>query len=213
MVLFEPAESQITVDTLVVGGGIAGMTTAIETAEVGKHVVLVEKEPTIGGRVAAMFQYFPKLCPPTCGIEITLKLSPPYVNDKCTACGECEKVCKIERDNEFDYNLSKTKEIYLPHIMAYPEKYVIDPKYVGDERMKKCAEACEYGAIESDMQLRTVTVKTVAIVWATGWKPYDATKIDNLGFGRIPNVVTNVIMERIASESGPTRGKILRPSD
>ncbi|MEW5995337.1 MAG: heterodisulfide reductase subunit A, partial [Candidatus Zixiibacteriota bacterium] len=48
---------------------------------------------------------------------------------------------------------------------------------------------------------------------ATGWKPYDASKIDNLGFGRVPNVITNVMMERLAAPSGPTQGKILRLSD
>ena len=63
------------------------------------------------------------------------------------------------------------------------------------------------------MQPRTVTAKVGAIVWATGWKPYDATKIENLGFGRFPNVITNVMMERLASQNGPTEGKIVRPSD
>ncbi len=52
-----------------------------------------------------------------------------------------------------------------------------------------------------------------AVVAATGWAPYDAAKIDNLGFGRCANVVTNVMMERLASANGPTGGKILRPSD
>ncbi len=244
MALFEPAESQITADTLVVGGGIAGMTTAIETAEVGKHVVLLEKTPTIGGRVAALFQYFPKLCPPSCGIEInlkrirsnpyvrvltlaevesvagepgafevTVKLSPRYVNEKCTACGDCAEACDIERDNEFNYGLDKTKAAYLPHLMAYPFRYVVDPKYVGEDGMKKVADACKQGAIDLNMEPRTVTIKVGAIVWATGWKPYDATKIDNLGFGQYPNVITNTIMERLASESGPTGGKVQRPSD
>jgi len=244
MAEFEPVESQIKADTLVVGGGIAGMTTAIETAEVGKHVVLVEQLPTLGGRVASSFQYFPKLCPPTCGIEINLRrirvnpfirvltlaevdkisgspgdyeveitLKPRYVNEKCTCCGECEKVCDIERDNDFNYGMDKTKAIYLPHMMAYPPRYVVDPAYAGDERMKKCAEACQYGAIDLEMQPKKIIAKVGAIVWATGWKPYDATKIDNLGFGQYKNVITNVMMERLASPNGPTGGKILRPSD
>jgi len=244
MAEFTSVENQIKADTLVVGGGIAGMTTAIETAEIGKNVMLLEKTPTLGGRVASMNYYFPKLCPPTCGIEInlkrirsnpfirvltlaeiekvvgkpgdfevTIKLNPRYVNDKCTACGECEKVCEIERDNDFNYGLDKTKAVYMPHLMAYPPRYVIDPEYVKDERMKKCAEACKYDAIELDMQPQTITAKVGAIVWATGWKPYDATKIDNLGFGKYDNVITNVIMERLASENGPTKGKLLRPSD
>jgi quinone-modifying oxidoreductase subunit QmoA len=247
MAQFEPAagaDEQIKADTLVVGGGIAGMTTAIETAEIGKHVVLVERQPSIGGRVAAMNQYFPKLCPPTCGVEINLKrmrvnpyvrlltlaevasvsgspgdydveitIKPRFVNEKCTACGECEKVCELERDNDFNYGLDKSKAIYLPHPMAYPARYVVDPAFASDDKMKKCVEACEYGAIELDMKPRTIKLKVGAIVWATGWRPYDATKLDMLGFGKLKNVITNVMMERYASVNGPTEGKVTRPSD
>jgi len=244
MANIEPVESQIAADLLVVGGGPAGMTSAIETAEIGKKAILLEKLPSLGGRVVSSYQYFPKLCPPTCGVEINLrrirsnpnirvltlaevesvsgepgdfevkiKLSPRYVNERCTCCGECEKACDIERDNSFNYGLDKTKAIYLPHLMAYPPRYVIDPEYVKEEGMKKVVEACPYDAIDLDMEPQTITAKVSGIVWATGWKPYDATKIENLGFGRIKNVVTNVIMERLASENGPTEGKILRPSD
>ncbi|MDD2604659.1 MAG: FAD-dependent oxidoreductase, partial [Desulfobacteraceae bacterium] len=58
---------------LVVGGGISGLTTALEAAEVGYEVVLVEKNPYLGGRVAQLNQYFPKLCPPSCGLEINFR--------------------------------------------------------------------------------------------------------------------------------------------
>jgi quinone-modifying oxidoreductase subunit QmoA len=247
---FEPiaaqddAGDQIEAEMLVVGGGIAGMTAAIETAELGKKVILVEINPSLGGRAVASNQYFPKLCPPTCGMEINLKrmrsnpnvriltlaevenvsgspgehevriqLNPRYVNEKCTCCGECEKVCEIERDNDFNYGIDKTKAIYLPHLMAYPPRYVVDPQHAGDDRMKQCVEACDYDAIELDMQPRTITARVGAIVWATGWKPYDAAKLENLGFGEYPNVITNVMMERYAAENGPTQGKIARPSD
>jgi len=244
MAEFEPVQNDVQADVLVVGGGVAGMTTAIESAEVGREVILVEKQPSLGGRVVASTKYFPKLCPPTCGMEINLKrlranqnvrvltlatvdkitgepgnyeatitLHPRYVNEKCTCCGECAEACEIERDNDFNYGLDKTKAVYMPHLMAYPQRYVIDPAFAQDERMKKCAEACQYGAIELDMQPRTLTAKVGAVVWATGWRPYDATKIDNLGFGQYKNVITNVIMERLASEQGPTQGKVVRPSD
>lgn len=234
----------ITADTLVVGGGISGMTVAIETAEVGKKSVLVEREPSIGGRVASMNQYFPKLCPPACGLEINLKrirsnpnieiltlsevesisgspgdfsvkvkINPRYVNARCTACGDCEKVCEIERDNVRNEGLDKTKAIYLPHLLAYPPIYVVDPQYAGDDSMKKCVEACKYDAIDLEMRPTTITVNAKAIVWATGWKPYDASKIDHLGHGKHKNVVNNLMMERMASEDGPTDGKIVRPSD
>lgn len=244
MAEYKPISNQLVADTLVVGGGIAGMTSAIETAEVGKNVILLERQPSLGGWVSSFNQYFPKLCPPTCGLEINLKririnpyirvitlaeveqvtgtagayevqvkIHPRFVNEKCVACGDCAQVCEIERDNEFNFGLDKTKAIYLPHLMAYPLRYVIDPRFAGDERMKKCVEACTYGAIELDMRPLTIKVKVGAIVWATGWKPYDATRIDNLGFGKIRNVITNLMMERLASENGQTGGKILRPSD
>jgi quinone-modifying oxidoreductase subunit QmoA len=56
-------------------------------------------------------------------------------------------------------------------------------------------------------------VEAQAVIWATGWDPYDASKIEGLGFGTYPNVITNVMMERLASGGGPTGGKIQRPSD
>ena len=58
---------------LVVGGGISGITAALEAAECGKQVVLIEKNPSLGGRVSQLYKYFPKLCFPTCGLEINLR--------------------------------------------------------------------------------------------------------------------------------------------
>ena len=58
---------------LVVGGGIAGITAAVEAAELGCEVVLVERGPALGGRVAQLNRYFPKLCHPTCGLEINFQ--------------------------------------------------------------------------------------------------------------------------------------------
>ncbi|HQK20502.1 MAG TPA: FAD-dependent oxidoreductase, partial [Polyangiaceae bacterium] len=58
---------------LVVGGGIGGMSAAIEAAEAGQHAVIVEATPSLGGRVASMHRYFPKLCPPVCGLEINYR--------------------------------------------------------------------------------------------------------------------------------------------
>jgi quinone-modifying oxidoreductase subunit QmoA len=74
-------------------------------------------------------------------------------------------------------------------------------------------DACKYDAIDINMKPEVVEINAGAIILATGWDPYDATKIDNLGFGTSPNIITNVMMERLASGTGPTGGKLLRPSD
>ncbi|MBU1674960.1 FAD-dependent oxidoreductase, partial [bacterium] len=58
---------------MVVGAGIAGVTVALEAAEAGQEVILVEREPSIGGRVLRSHNYFPKLCPPSCGMELNTR--------------------------------------------------------------------------------------------------------------------------------------------
>ena len=210
---------------LVIGGGISGMTVAVEAAEVGETIHLVEREPYLGGRVVRMNQYFPKLCPPVCGFEINarrIKQNPriktyetraALVNERCTACGKCVEVCPMEREDDFNYGLSKTKAVYLPHAMAYPFRYVIDPAVCKGKECSKCVEACEYDAIDLDAKPTQFEINVSSIVLATGWRPYDATKLENLGYGKFKNVITNVMMERLASPDGPTGGKILRPSD
>lgn len=229
---------------LVVGGGISGITTAVEAAEVGYDATLIEKNPYLGGMVTQLNRYFPKLCPPNCGLEInfrriksnprvkfytlaevekisgtegnydvTIKLAPRFVNEKCTACNACVEVCPVERPNEFNFGMDKTKAIYLPHDFAFPLRYVIDEKYCKKKECNKCVEACTYNAIDLNMKTQSLSLKVGSVVWATGWNPYDATKIDNLGFGKYQNVITNMMMERLASPNGPTKGKILRPSD
>jgi quinone-modifying oxidoreductase, subunit QmoA len=229
---------------LVVGGGISGMTAALEAAECGKQVILVEKTPSLGGRTAQLYRYFPKMCHPTCGLEInlqrvrgnpnlrvmtmtevvsvtgekgnyaaTLKVSPRYVTENCTACGECGRAVSAEVPHPFNYGLSKVKAAYLPHGMAYPQRYVLDPSIVGTEEGEKAKAACKFDAIDLGMQEGTVELNVGAVIWATGWHPYDAAKIQPYGYGRFPNVITSVEFERLADVNGPTGGKILRPSD
>lgn len=229
---------------LVVGGGFSGLTAAVEAAETGSEVILVEKNPYLGGRVTQLNKYFWKLCPPNCGLEIqykriknnanvtiytmaevekisgsegnfdvAIKVRPRFVNDKCVACNKCAEACDVERPNDFDFGMSKTKAAYLPHNQAFPLQYVIDEKACKGSSCGKCVKACAYDAIHLDMKPQTVNVKVGAVVMATGWNPYDASKLDILGFGKVQNVVTNMMMERLAAPNGPTEGKILRPSD
>ena len=229
---------------LVVGGGISGMTAAVEAAETGKRVVLVEKRPYLGGRVSQFYKYFPKMCFPTCGLEInqrrtkmnpnitvltmaevtsiegeagnynaTITLSPRYINENCTGCGDCAKAVEAEFDNEYDYGMSKRKGAYLPHVMAHPMRYVLDPAIIGTEEADKAKAACKVDAVDLEMQEEEVKFNCGAVIWATGWQPYDADKIQPYGHDRFDNVLSNVEFERMCDPKGPTGGKIVRPSD
>lgn len=229
---------------LVVGGGISGMTAALEAAECGADVVLVERNASLGGRTAQLYRYFPKLCHPLCGLEInlrriranqkvrvltlcevagvrgkrgdysvTLKLHPRYVNERCTACGDCAKAVKSEIPNPYNQGLDRIKAAYLPHALAHPQRYVLDPSIVGTPDAEAAKSACAAGAIDLAMREETIELSVGSVIWATGWKPYDAAKIQPYGYGRYADVVTSVEFERLADPRGPTRGRIVRPSD
>lgn len=229
---------------LIIGGGFSGLTAAVEIAEAGNDVVIVEKNPYLGGKVAQLNKYFWKLCPPVCGLEIqfkriknsgqikfytlaevqeikgeegnfdvTVKVNPRYVNDKCVGCDACAQACPSYRSNDFNLGMDKTKAAYLPFNQAFPFKYVIDASACSKDCMKACADACKYDAIDLNMKTETINLKVGTVVMATGWNLYDATRMDILGFGKVQNVITNMMMERLAAANGPTGGKIVRPSD
>jgi quinone-modifying oxidoreductase subunit QmoA len=230
---------------LVVGGGIAGITAALEAAETGHDVILLEQSAALGGRVAGFNRYFPKLCHPACGLEINyqrirknsrlkvitmasvaslqgqagaysvvVKTQPRYVNEKCTACGECAKVSEVPRvANERNYGMDKVSAAYLPHEHAFPPRYVIAPQVIGTPDADRIRDACKYGAVDLDDSERTFELKVGAVIWATGWKPYDASRITPYAYGASPDIINNLQMERLAAHDGPTGGKILRPSN
>jgi quinone-modifying oxidoreductase subunit QmoA len=109
---------------LVIGGGMSGLTAALEAAEAGTQVILVEKEPYLGGRVAQLHRYFPKLCPPTCGLEINFR--------------------RIrENPNITFYTLAEVTQI-SGSAGNFDVTVTLKPRYVNDRCVacNACAEAC-----------------------------------------------------------------------
>jgi quinone-modifying oxidoreductase subunit QmoA len=229
---------------LVIGGGISGITAAVEAAETGCRVYLVEKLPYLGGQVARINEYFPKLCPPYCGLEINFKrirnnpnievltssmveeisgsagdfnarirTGPAYVTRNCTACGECTAVCPVEADDPFNYGMSTRKAIALPHELAYPARYHLDDATCDMESCKKCVDACRYDAIHLDAGPVTREIKVNSVILSTGWKSYESGNLEGFSWGKSPDILTNVMMERLGAPNGPTHGKILKLSD
>jgi hypothetical protein len=77
---------------------------------------------------------------------------------------------------------------------------MIDPSIIATPEAEKAKAACKYNAVDLGMKEETMTIKAGAVIWATGWKPYDAAKIQPYGYDRYANVITSVEFER-----GPIR--------
>jgi len=152
---------------LVVGGGITGMTAALESAKAGYKVVLVEKEPQLGGFANKLYKKIP-----------TRNYTNPVIVDT-----EIDKVIKEVEGH--------------PNIKVYKSAKI--EKTAGQPGLYDVTIASSSGIAEE---------KIGAIVMATGWVPYDATKLGHLGYGQSKNVVTNIEFEQIAKS-----GSITRPSD
>lgn len=228
---------------LVVGGGIAGMNASLDLAKAGYNVYLIEREPTIGGHMAQLDKTFPTMDCSSCiltprmadvakqgkihlyaysevesvdgyvgNFEVKVKKKPHYIDQEaCTACGLCSQECPIECANEFELGMKKRKAAYIPYPQATPGKYTIDKEHC--VQCGVCAEVCPVGAVRYDDKPKFVDLKVGTIIIATGWDPFDPTKLGQYGFGKYPNVITGLQMERLLSSFGPTAGKVKRPSD
>lgn len=242
-----PAKSekeQITdFDLLVVGAGIAGEESALKLADMGFRILLIEKEPSIGGKMILLSKVFPTLDCAACIttpkvsetarhpnitlltlteaesiiresdnlFSVTLKKHPRYVIEKeCTGCQECETVCPVVTDDQFQFNLVARKAVYIPFSIANPRIALIDIENC--MLCGACEQKCPSSAIDFSQKEETIQVKVKAVIIATGFNLFDPTLIPRYGFGKYKNVITSMQMER---ELAPTRpfNSILRPSD
>jgi len=141
---------------LVIGGGVGGAQAALELADLGYYVYMVESSPCLGGLMANLHRTYPicfycnlylklsacerhfniKILTQTQveevkgkpgNFQVTVTKSPRYVDvDKCTTCGICAEQCPQEIKYPFPGSLRIRKAIYLPHPSAVPYKYVVD---------------------------------------------------------------------------------------
>lgn len=244
-----PGESRVVKRALVIGGGIAGIQTALDIAEAGYEVDIVEKEPTIGGKMAQIDKTFPTLDCAACiltpkmvdaaqherihiysysevekvsgfvgNFTVTIKKKPRYVNsDLCTGCGLCTEKCPSKKNpNEFNMGLDNRTAIYIPFAQAIPNVPAIDSNACIHFKTGKCGvcvKNCAVGAIDFDQKEEFITEEYGAIVTATGFNPMKPEKFDEYLYNQSKDVVTSLEFERIMNAAGPTKGKLLRPSD
>jgi len=149
--------------------------------------------------------------------KVTVKRKARYVNEeKCIGCLDCLQHCiykEAKFDNAFDENLAKRKPIYIPFPQAVPMKVLIDPKtciQLKTGKCKKtCAESCGQNAIDFEQKEEMINIDVGAIIVATGFKPFDATRIPFYGYKKYPNVYTALEVERLLNASGPTEGHLV----
>jgi len=145
--------------------------------------------------------------------KVRIKKKPRYVDvDKCTACGECEKVCPVSVPDEFNLGMTKRKAIYLPSSTAVPHAYVIDDEAclgIVPLACGLCQEVCEADAINYDDMPQYINIDVDTIIVATGFDIFDARLKPQYGYGKYKNVITALELERIIVEMA--EGRLIRP--
>jgi heterodisulfide reductase subunit A2 len=256
---------------LVIGAGIAGIQASLDIANSGYEVVLVEKEPSIGGHMAQLSETFPTLDCSQCILTprtvevghheniqlytysevesidrdepsgdflVRIRRRAAYVNwDLCTGCGECQEKCPYKAESWFERGIGRRKVVYTLSPQAVPNKPVIDaehcvylqskwelsagrvPAAIGAKgnpakpKCGACAKFCPTGAIDFDQQDTLIEERVGAVIVATGYDLFPMAKLPEYGGGRIPDVIDGLAFERLLAASGPTSGKVVRPSD
>jgi heterodisulfide reductase subunit A len=146
--------------------------------------------------------------------RVRIRKHPRYVRESlCVACGRCVDVCPLAvKRKDFDTTLKPRRAIYRPYPQSVPAAYVIDDTACR-RKCARCVKACDVGAIDLRMQAEEIEREVGAILLAVGFREFDARKLGNYGYGRLPNVITSLELERMLNASGPTDGHVVRPSD
>jgi len=237
----EAKKKEVVPEVLVIGGGVAGITSSLRLGEFGLKVHLVERSPSIGGHMIQYPKVFPTLDCSQCiltpkmasvsqnknidlityaevadvsgapgDFHVRVNLKPRGVDvNKCIGCGACSRVCPAEAPSEYDEGLGARKAAYIPFPQSVPSVYTID--FESCTKCGKCVKVCARQAIDIDDHGKDIELNVGAIVMATGFELYDLSPLAQYGYGRYPNVVTSLEMERILDVNGPTKGLLAIP--
>jgi len=229
-------------DVLVIGAGVAGIEAALNLANIGIKVHLVEKEPTIGGKMALMSEVFPTndcsmcvLAPKMSDVQnhpnITL-----YTNSEITGIRGRAGNYRISGETKPRYIdpkkckgcidiCAKVCPIDVPNQFDYgigsrksiyiPFAQAVPLCALIDEHCvgcDLCRLACPAEAVDFNQKVEEFKFDAGAIIVATGYQPFDARRKEEYGYGRYKNVVTNFELDRMLNASGPTHGRVVSPS-
>jgi len=228
---------------LVVGGGVSGIQASLDLAARGVKVYLVEKSPSIGGRMAQLDKTFPTM---DCSMCI---LAPKMIECSHHSNVELLTYCEVKEVKGSAGNFT-VKVLRKPRYVdekkctgcgICPEHCPVEVPNEFDERfgMRKaiympfpqavpramtvdkenciecglCQKVCEAQAVDLKQEPEEIELKVGAIIVAIGFDLFDSSSIPTYGYGRYRNVITALELERLLCASGPTGGHLIRPSD
>ncbi|HAY21220.1 FAD-dependent oxidoreductase [Desulfobacca acetoxidans] len=239
---FLPRPAEVHRSVLVVGGGVGGCEVALDLAKAGLKVYLLDESLSIGGNMAKLDKTFPTLDCSICilgpklvevathpnielltyaeleqiagepgNFHVKVTLKPRYVDmTKCVGCGSCAEVCPVILPSRWNLGMKPRTCIRIIFAQAVPLRATIEKEYCIDCR--QCAKTCGRQAINLDDVPRTLHLQVGAIVLATGAAPFDPSLKSEYGYGRLPQVLTNLEFERLVCASGPTSGSLVTHS-
>ena len=244
--LLEPLEaSKVAVDKkcLVIGGGVAGIQSALDLADMGFKTYMVERNPTIGGRMGQLDKTFPTLDCSMCILAPKMVDTSKHENIELITYAEVKEVdgyignftVKVEKKpryvkEEDCTGCGQCQEVCPIEIPNYYDEgvgmvkaaYIPFPQAVPlcatiDKNYcidcGLCETVCGPEAIDRDMEPEEIELHVGTIIAATGYDPYDPTEKYEYGYGRYTNVITAMEIERMINASGPTGGHVQKPSD
>ena len=214
---------------LIVGGGVAGIVAALDLAETGRDVYLVEQGACLGGQVARLDKLYPTdhcaFCPLWTDIKKVQRH--PKITVYCRS--TVQAIAKEEggyraligeKPNSIDEGLcvfcGRCREACPEDAVrpvgehVYPPSYLIDPDTC--TRCEDCITVCPTGAIDLDRSAVEISLLISEVIWATGFGEVDLSPLPEFGVGSHPDIMTSLEFEEWTAEAGLNRGKIVQKS-
>ena len=227
-------------EILIVGGGISGITAALELGYLGHKVHLVERKASLGGNMAKLTKVFPTLDCAQCILTPRMAEVGRNTNVNIYSYAEVKEVSG--RPGNYDVKVSmkprgvdvqkcrncgvcaKVCPVSVPDEFnegrsqrkaAYIEfPQAVPSAYTIDfkacTRCGKCEQLCPSKAISLTDQGSTIDLHVGSIIMSTGYELYDPKKLETLGYGNYKDVITMMELERFVSATGPTSGIVKR---
>ena len=227
-------------EILIVGGGIAGITAALELGYLGYKVHLVERKPSIGGNMAKLTKVFPTLDCAQCILTPRMAEVGRNPNVALYTYSEVQEVSG--RPGNYDVKVfmkprgvdvqkcrscgvcAKVCPVSCPDefnegLSQRKAAYIEFPQAVPSAytidfetctKCGKCEQLCPAKAVSLTDKGFTVDLHVGGIIMATGYQLYDAKKLETYGYGNYKDVITMMDLERLVSATGPTGGYIKR---